>query len=257
MSWVTSSWARAAFARSSSSCRHRRLQGQRLFEILPQLGRSKLLRPQVIQQLDAAYRYLRTLENRLQMLRDAQTHSLPLDESARDKLARAMGELCWADLTHQLQHHLDRVQREFNALVFAPIGEREGGSEAIATARTEGGWTVLWDEATTPETLREWLRSRGLDDAEDLARLLVDFRDSAAVRRLDAVATRRLQLLLPELLAALSGDDECRVLVMRILRVLEAIGGRSSYFALLNENPVARARFLTVCRGGDFLVQQL
>ena len=235
----------------------RRLQGQRLFEILPQLGRSKLLRPQVVQQLDAAYRYLRTLENRLQMLRDAQTHSLPLDESARDKLARAMGELCWSDLMHQLQHHLDRVQREFNALVFAPIGERDGGSEAIATARTESGWTVLWDEATTLEALREWLRSRGLGDAEDLARLLADFRDSAVVRRLDAVATRRLQLLLPELLAALSGDDECRVLVMRILRVLEAIGGRSSYFALLNENPVARARFLTVCRGGDFLVQQL
>ena len=116
---------------------------------------------------------------------------------------------------------------------------------------------ALWEEATTPESLRELLQSRGLGDAADTARLLVDFRDSAAVRRLDTVAMRRLQLLLPELLAALTADDECRTLVMRILRVLEAIGGRSSYFALLNENPVARARFLTVCRGGDFLVQQL
>ncbi|MFM8518383.1 MAG: bifunctional [glutamate--ammonia ligase]-adenylyl-L-tyrosine phosphorylase/[glutamate--ammonia-ligase] adenylyltransferase [Nevskiaceae bacterium] len=235
----------------------RRLQGQRLFEILPQLARSKLLRPQVVQQLDSAYRYLRTLENRLQMQRDSQTHSLPVDESAQDKLARAMGEPCWADLMHRLQHHLDGVQREFNALVFAPIGERDGASETNVTARTDVGWAVLWDEATTPEMLREWLHSRSLGDAADIARLLVDFRDSAAVRRLDAVATRRLQLLLPELLTALSAEDECRVLVMRILRVLEAIGGRSSYFALLNENPVARARFLTVCRGGDFLVQQL
>jgi glutamate-ammonia-ligase adenylyltransferase len=42
-----------------------------------------------------------------------------------------------------------------------------------------------------------------------------------------------------------------------MLRVLEAIGGRSAYFALLNENPAARARFVAVCRGGDFLVAQL
>ena len=235
----------------------RRLQGQRLFEILPQLGRSKLLRPQVVQQLDAAYRYLRTLENRLQMLRDAQTHTLPIDELAQGKLARAMGESCWSDLMHQLQHHLDRVQREFNALVFAPIGERDGAGEAVTTVRGDVGLAALWEEATTPDSLRELLQSRGLGDAPDIARLLVDFRDSAAVRRLDTVATRRLHLLLPELLSALTADDECRTLVMRILRVLEAIGGRSSYFALLNENPVARARFLTVCRGGDFLVQQL
>jgi glutamate-ammonia-ligase adenylyltransferase len=235
----------------------RRLQGQRLFDVLPQLGRSKLLRPQVVRQLDAAYRYLRTLENRLQMLRDAQTHTLPIDELAQGKLARAMGELCWSDLRRQLQHHLDQVQREFNALVFAPIGERDGAGEAVTTVRADVELLALWEEATTPERLREWLQSRGLGDSAETARLLVDFRDSAAVRRLDTVAMRRLQLLLPELLAALTAEDECRTLVMRILRVLEAIGGRSSYFALLNENPIARARFLSVCRGGDFLVQQL
>jgi glutamate-ammonia-ligase adenylyltransferase len=42
-----------------------------------------------------------------------------------------------------------------------------------------------------------------------------------------------------------------------MLRVIEAIGGRSAYFALLNENPAARERFMAVCRGGDFLVAQL
>jgi glutamate-ammonia-ligase adenylyltransferase len=68
---------------------------------------------------------------------------------------------------------------------------------------------------------------------------------------------RRLQQLLPSLLAALGADDDALVMTRRMLRVIEAIGGRSSYFALLNENPAARARFMAVCRGGDFLVAQL
>jgi [glutamine synthetase] adenylyltransferase / [glutamine synthetase]-adenylyl-L-tyrosine phosphorylase len=41
------------------------------------------------------------------------------------------------------------------------------------------------------------------------------------------------------------------------LRVVSAIGGRSAYFALLNENPAARARFITLCGGSEFLASQV
>jgi glutamate-ammonia-ligase adenylyltransferase len=87
--------------------------------------------------------------------------------------------------------------------------------------------------------------------------LVLDLRDGTLPRRLDAAGLRRLQQLLPSLLAALGADDDALVMTRRMLRVIEAIGGRSSYFALLNENPAARARFMAVCRGGDFLVAQL
>jgi glutamate-ammonia-ligase adenylyltransferase len=63
--------------------------------------------------------------------------------------------------------------------------------------------------------------------------------------------------LLPQLLAALGLEDDALVMVRRMLRVLEAIGPRSAYFALLYENPAALQRFVAVCRGGDFLVAQL
>ncbi len=46
-------------------------------------------------------------------------------------------------------------------------------------------------------------------------------------------------------------------MLRRFLRVIEAIGARSAYFALLNETPTARRRFVDVCRGGDFLVVQI
>ena len=43
--------------------------------MLPQLAGGKLLPARVAQELEAAYLFLRRLENRLQMLADAQTHT--------------------------------------------------------------------------------------------------------------------------------------------------------------------------------------
>ena len=235
----------------------KRLQGARLFEILPQLARSRLLRAQAVGELDTAYRYLRTLENRLQMIADAQTHSLPRDPAAQQKLARAMGHEDWEALRHAYAAHTAHVQREFNALVFAPTAE--GATEGATRRSTaEGsGLSIMWDETSGAEALAEALVARELSNAPELAQLLVDFRGSAQVRRLDATGLRRLELLVPQLLSALDPDDDHLTMVRRLLRVLEAIGGRSAYFALLNENPAARQRFVRVCRGGDFLVQQL
>ncbi|MFM7708173.1 MAG: bifunctional [glutamate--ammonia ligase]-adenylyl-L-tyrosine phosphorylase/[glutamate--ammonia-ligase] adenylyltransferase [Gammaproteobacteria bacterium] len=246
----------------------RRLQNPRLLEVLPLLGRQRLLRPQSVQELEVAYRFLRTLENRLQMLRDAQVHTLPSDDASRGKLARAMGVADWAALRHELDGHLRRVQREFQSLVFSPAGEAAEASQASGHA--PGGasapsaepsaapsLSAIWDDTLGLDGLRELLAARGLLPAADLARLLLDFREGSLPRRLDAVGLRRLQSLLPSLIGALDPGDDALTMTRRMLRVLEAIGGRSSYFALLVENPAARRRFVAVCRGGDFLVTQL
>ena len=238
----------------------RRLQNPRLLEILPLLGRGRLLREQVVEELEAAYRHLRILENRLQMLRDEQTHQLPEDEASRGRLARAMGEPSWASLLATLDGHRMRVQAHFQSLVFKPVGEREDapGGAPIPSAVAEGvALGQMWDESTTPAMLRELLVARGFGNTEELAQLLVDFRAGSLVRRLDTPSLGRLQRLLPELLGALTPDEDHLSLVRRMVRVIEAIGARSAYFALLNENPAARRRFVDVCRGGDFLSSQI
>ena len=232
----------------------RRLQSPHLFEVLPRLGRSRLLQPQIVEGLDTSYRYLRSLENRLQMIRDAQTHTLPTDEASQARLARAMGEPDWVSLRRTLASHLEFVQRQFQSLVFSPVQERD---EAIATREVANELGALWDESCDVPQLEALLQQRDFVQASELARLLTDFRSSSWVRRLDSTALRRLQALLPQLLGMLEGGDDHLVMSRRFLRVLEAIGGRSAYFALLNENPAARHRFVTVCRGGDFLVSQL
>ncbi len=263
----------------------RRLQNPRLLEVLPLLAGRRLLERRAVAELDAAYRHLRTLENRLQMIRDAQTHQLPTDEPTRARLARAMHEPSWAALRATLDAHRERVQAHFRALVFRPVEEpgEEGRSEATAAgaAAGAGGTAALpapaapgnggrgraprsglgslpwWEEGLDPEALREALAAAGLGEAGEVARLLVDFRSGSLMRRLDATAARRLHRLLPELLEAALAETEPLSLLKRFLRVIESIGTRSTYFALLNENPAARRRFVDVCRSGDFLASQV
>jgi glutamate-ammonia-ligase adenylyltransferase len=268
----------------------RRLQNPRLLEVLPLLAGRRLLEERAVAELDAAYRHLRTLENRLQMVRDAQTHQLPTDEPTRERLARAMHEPSWEALRATLDSHRERVQSHFRALVFRPVEEpgepgRPAGAAAAAGtgdgissaggpatlpsaqpagngARARGARTGLgslpwWEEGLDPDALREALAGAGFAAAAGVARLLVEFRGGSLMRRLDAAAARRLQRLLPELLEAIVAEADPLPLLTRLLRVIESIGTRSTYFALLNENPAARRRFVDVCRSGDFLASQV
>ena len=68
--------------------RFKRLQTASLLEALPLLDGNKLLPPRVVLDLHAAYEYLRRLENRLQMLADAQEHQLA-EGRARARAHRA------------------------------------------------------------------------------------------------------------------------------------------------------------------------
>ena len=230
----------------------RRLQSPGLLEVLPLLAGGRGLSSGTVEELLGAYRYLRTLENRLQMIADQQTHQLPTDEINRQRLTLAMAATDWSALLTELQRQRGIVQRHFQGLVFGPEQLQSTVSTPVANAIAN-----LWDPQSPLELLCQALKSVGLAESAEVARLLVEFRDSSALRRLDEPGRKRLQLLLPLLLTELRADDDGLAVLRRSLRVLEAIGVRSSYFALLNENPAARGRFVDVCRGGEFLASQI
>ncbi len=71
-----------------------------------------------------SYDRLRTLEHRLQMVSDQQTHSLPTDLAALDSVARLEGLADGAALVRELTQISDVVGRRFDALLetYAPTG---------------------------------------------------------------------------------------------------------------------------------------
>jgi len=229
--------------------RDRRLQTPSLFVALERLGATHLLPCEAVRELHTAYVFLRRLENRLQMLGDAQTHRLPAEPLARERLALAMGEHDWPALLHQLDAHRERVARHFRLVIFG------GGENDRAAVRIDLG--RFWDTQAETAALAEALARAGFAESAEAARLLLELRASALVRRLDDPGRQRLQALLPALLADVAQGGGQLAVLRRVLSIIEAIGQRSAYFALLRESGAARARLVELCRHGEFLAAQI
>ena len=225
----------------------RRLQSSSLLHTLPLLSGARLLSSAITTELAAAYEFLRRLENRLQMYQDQQTHALPTDPLARARIAYAMGVAGWDELSAALEVHRARVAAHFGALV-----QSEGG------ARPHSAPLASWFESEEPRALIEArLTGLGMAESATAAQLLQDLRGSAWPRRLDQAGRRRLYLLLGQVLEEVALLPDALAVLRRLLRVIEAIGARSAYFALLLENSIARRRLLELAGYGDFLTAQI
>ncbi len=218
-----------------------------LLTVLPLLGRRRLP-PAVVEELAQAYDFLRRMENRIQMLDDAQTHTLPSDPLQRARIAFAMGLPDVATMQAQLAVHRAVVARHF-AELFTQSAAATAGREQVDLA-------PLWEPEYDRAALLERLRETQCPEAEALLGLLETLRDSSRLRRLDETGRRRLEALLELLVVEQPpgcGLDPLR----RLCAILEAIGQRSAYFSLLVENRAARERLFAVCASGEFLAAQL
>ena len=228
--------------------RDRRLQTPSLLTALAHLGEARLLPAEAVTELNAAYVFLRRLENRLQMVGDAQVHRLPAQPLARERIALAMGMGDWPAFMHEFEAHRERVSRHFRWVIFG--GQPDTGAVRIDLGR-------FWDSQAETAALAASLTAAGFSDAGEAARLLLELRASALVRKLDEPGRKRLQALLPVLLADVAQSSAQLPVLRRVIAIIEATGKRSAYFALLQENGAARARLVQLCRHGDFLAAQI
>ncbi|HUH00143.1 MAG TPA: bifunctional [glutamate--ammonia ligase]-adenylyl-L-tyrosine phosphorylase/[glutamate--ammonia-ligase] adenylyltransferase [Gammaproteobacteria bacterium] len=223
-----------------------RLREPGLPAALARLGETGELPREAVEELREAWRFLRRTENRLQAWQDRQTHELPEDESGRLRLAFAMGCADWAGFGEALAGHRQRVEAWFRHQT--SDGRAAGPEDGIAAALRDDG-----DDRATHTRLVE----AGFDAPGRALAAMRSLAEASWYKRLDAVARQRLATLVPALARAageLAAPEEA---LERLLRVVGVIGGRSAYFALLNENPAARARFVSLCGGSEFLASQV
>src|SRR3546814_6164381 len=108
--------------------RNAELRGRSLLRALHALCEANHLSVEARDLLVAAYRYLRRLENRLQMLRDAQVHALPDDANDRIRIAAGLAYPDWPALRPELDAVRGQVATEYDAL----SGPRERQPDARA-----------------------------------------------------------------------------------------------------------------------------
>jgi glutamate-ammonia-ligase adenylyltransferase len=139
---------------SSSAAGGPALRGPRTLEMLAELTRRAGSRLQARDELAESYRWLRTIEHRLQMRHDEQTQTLPKDAADLEAFARFCGYPSTAAFGKALTAHAKRVEGHY-ALLF-----EEGPSLA-----SEAGTLSFTGTELDPDTL-ETLGKLGFRDAK-------------------------------------------------------------------------------------------
>ncbi len=211
-----------------------------------QLGLIPTARARVLRE---AYRYLRRLENRVQMFADEQTHDLPEDALIRERLGCSLGHAAWAELMAELDQHRSAVTVEFEALM-APARRSRKSPQRQA-------WTVLWQNMERDGIDAEALLDAGFDPVEPVVEALQRLLGSPVLRAASTRSRERLDRVLPALLASAAGSAAPTECLVRLLGLVHAIARRSAYLALLDEQPAALRRLTEVFAASALLAARV
>ena len=203
------------------------LRGRQTLKNLEQLLAHSWISEQAAMQMAAAYRFLRHVEHRLQMVDDAQTQTLPTDELELLRIARFCGFETTEQFAARLVDHLENVQTHYGAL-FEDLPCQAGEEPA--------GDLVFTGDDHHPATVAN-ITQMGYENAGSVINIVQDWHRSRyqAMRSLRAreALTQLTPLLLKEL-GATSNPDAALIAFDLFLKRLPA---GVQLFSLLRANP--------------------
>ena len=226
--------------------RNTALRARPTLAVLQVLEDQDLLPRTVAGDLREGYVYLRKLEHRLQYLDDRQTHTLPQDADDRARIARSMAAPDWEAFVTQLRSHRERITEHFESI----FASHPPGVDAH-------GLTVVWSTMLPDKEAAAILRHAGFRDGAEMLRRMREFRASGRFARMAASTQARLDQLLPRLLAAAAGCEQPDTAFERLLTIVESIGRRDSYLALLVEYPTALANLARLAAASPWATHYL
>ncbi|MDJ0720470.1 MAG: bifunctional [glutamate--ammonia ligase]-adenylyl-L-tyrosine phosphorylase/[glutamate--ammonia-ligase] adenylyltransferase [Desulfobacterales bacterium] len=226
------------------------LQEPRLMPVLDVLAQNGYITADVRGRLCAAYIFLRRVEHRLQAFADQQTHRLPTETLERARLARSMGFDDTRAFDNALDQHRDWVHRQFATLL---ADEDEPPSADDAHGIGLDVFNGIWQEALDAEQADDLLGQAGFASPPDVRARLVFLRRQAQRTKISAEARRRLDRLLPQMLQTAARAKAPDRTVTRIIDILAGIGRRSTYLALLAENPPALQHLVQLAGASHFI----
>jgi glutamate-ammonia-ligase adenylyltransferase len=176
-------------------------------------------------ELKDAYRYLRKLEHRLQMIEDQQTHTLPKSADELAHVACFMGYDDFESFGLALTDRLETVQDHYVRLF-----ERE------APLAGAGGNLVFTGVEDDPETLAT-LRQMGFSDAHHVANAIRGWHHGRIRATRSARARELLTKLVPVLLAALAASADPDAAFMQFDRFVSNLPAGVQLFSLFLARP--------------------
>jgi [glutamine synthetase] adenylyltransferase / [glutamine synthetase]-adenylyl-L-tyrosine phosphorylase len=225
------------------------LQGAQTLPCLAKLAQYELLPKEDARGLEEAYCFLRDVEHRLQMEGNLQTHTIPVERPAIERLARSMGFDTPEEFEKARQGHSGLVRRTFERVLRSDVAETKQTSEFPGQFQ---GAEQAW---------KEILAQRGFREPDKAFRVLREFVEGPGYIHVSQRTTGLAHGLLPRLFGvcprpgakpaagrAANVPDESEAerpvvlsdpdrVVTRLDSFISAYGARSTLFELWNSNP--------------------
>ena len=201
-----------------------KLRGRATLDMLDQLVASGWLEAAAQGELAAAYVFLRDVEHRIQMIADAQTHTLPATEEGCVVIGRLTGFATFADFAKALTTHMQRVQTHYARLFES------------APALSAGGSLVFTGDDDDPETL-ETLEGLGFAHPKTVTETIRGWHFGRYAATRSAVARERLTELTPALLEALAKTDNADAAFLAFDKMMSKLPAGVQIFSLLASQP--------------------
>jgi glutamate-ammonia-ligase adenylyltransferase len=195
-----------------------------------------------------AYRYLRTVEHRLQLVEEAQVHSVPSEPAARAQLARVLGHrddpsgTALARFDRELSDHQAVARSIHERLFFRPLLE---AFSAVPQPPISGAPAGLRSD----EAVRSRLAAFGFTDAE---------RTRAALTELTKGLTRSSRLMqqtLPLLLTWLSESPDPDLGLLGLRTLVTGAHRRDRLVATFRDSPESARRLCLLIGTGRLLLE--
>lgn len=197
---------------------------------LKRLRQKQPLPEETIEELIAAYVFLRKLEHRLQYLDDQQTQNLPKLSDDQLLIAQSMGFSDYTEFLQQLDLHRDKVANHFEQ-IFA-TRRKTASHDLLTLIKPEQS-----NDHEGTEAFNQQLKTLGLVEPDKITERVQLFYDSTAFRQLSRPNQERILELIPALIEIIARFPPVEITLERMLQLFEKIGRYSAYLALLQEHP--------------------
>jgi len=198
-------------------------------EALAALSRGGYVAREDASALDDAYRFLRTLEHRIQLFRLRRTHLMPTAEADLRRLGRAVGHRrdSARAVVEQWQLHAREVRRLHERLFYRPL--------LTASAKLSSSEARL-----TPEAAQERLAALGFRDPAGAMRHLAAL--TGGLSRRSAIQ----KTLLPVMLGWFADEADPDAGLLSFRRISESLGASHWYLKMLRDEGSAAERLAHV-----------
>ncbi|MDR3579387.1 MAG: bifunctional [glutamate--ammonia ligase]-adenylyl-L-tyrosine phosphorylase/[glutamate--ammonia-ligase] adenylyltransferase [Oryzomonas sp.] len=198
--------------------------------------------------LSEAYRFLRTVEHRIQVVQERQTHNLPAKKEELLALARRCGFL----RPNGLERFLEALE-EHRSNVSAIYGNLFHTRDEKLRQDVDPQVLLFLDTNADADLVKDMLMERRFEDVERAYENLQSLRRGPESGNLTERGRRILEKIAPLLLQEIFLSPDPDMALANLERFLVIIGTRSSYYALLAENRETLKLLISLFGMSEFL----